>query len=285
MSIILPYKTSYFVSDMDETILPGEYLMDEQIKERIDNSITMSKRTKDTCRRSLGEYLTEQRAEVERLNKFIVSLENDGMMYSNEMIEAKKELAHLENHLIPDHFKCKDIVREEMYPEFSGLINYCKIYISENLYPGIIDLFGIIHRSGIFKMAINSQTNCPQEELAKDLLKRVLNEIEMYYKRFHEQPAFDENGNLNIKRVASDKWLSFVVDHPDMNPSMSIAIENTRNAFERAKLLGFIPTLVRDKCLPGSTIPCEAIVNAYNQFIALYYSDREPIDIKTLIKK
>ncbi len=281
-------RKGYFVSDIDETWIPGEYYMDLQIKERCENSITMSKKTKHICECSMGEYLTELREEQNRLNNKVEDLQNAGLMYSDDMVKLKKDLERLRKQII-EHYKCKDIVREEIFPEFVGLINYTKIYVPENFYPGVLEALWAIHKAGIYPvMAANSQTNSPPEEIAKDYLKSVLPpQMEMFYVRFHEIPYFNPDGTINEKRVASDKWQAFVDKHPDIDFSSSSCVENMPNAYDKAFDLGFKGALVQgEKCLPGSLRPCEAIVHAANEMIALrYHNTKEPIDIKTLIKR
>ena len=281
-------RKAYFVSDVDETWLPGEYYMEEQLKERCANSVTMSKKTKHICECSLREHLAVLRDEERKLNNQVVDLQNAGMMYSEAMVKTKKDLERIRKDII-EHYKCKDIVREEIYPEFVGLINYPQIYVPENFYPGVLEALWAIYKIGIYPvMAANSQTNSPPEEIAKDSLKSALPpRMEMFYRRFHELPYINPDGTKNEKRVASDKWQSFVDTHPDIDFSSSSCVENMPNAYEKALSLGFKGALVQnEQCLPGDPRPCEALVYAANEMIALrYHNIKEPIDIKTLIKR
>lgn len=279
-------KKSYFTTDYDETLLPGEQLMDLQLMDRILNT-RMEKWVRITCEHSTGAYLEELKRQRESLTNAKVRLQNDGEIYTPEWEEIKKELQHLDNVLFPEHYRCKDIVREEIYSEFVGLIDYAKIYVPENLYPGVRATLWAIYNTGIYHvMAGNSQTNSTSEEAAKDFLSGILPPMERFYVRFHEKPYFNPDGTKNTKRIATDKWQAFVDAHPDMNVEMSSVVENSPAAYNSASSLGFKATLVpNERCLAGSHLPCEAYVYAANQMIAMNYPNRERLDAKRLIKQ
>ena len=252
---------SCFATDIDETLIPGEQLMDEQIRERIDNSLNMSERVKTICKHSTAEYLEELKKKRKSLNAYKDVLQNNGEIYTAEFREVKKEIAYLDNYLFPEHYKSKDIVREELEPEFEGLITYSTIYVPENMYPGVIEALWAIYNSGVYDfLAGNSQTNNLNEEVAKDFLKGVLPPIETHYVRFHKLPGRNEDGTINVKREPSDKWQTFIETHPNINVSRSSSVENSPTAHESARRLGFNATLIEEeRCLPDSKAPAYAI--------------------------
>lgn len=283
----IPYNKSYFATDIDETVVPGEQLMDAQINERIANSDRMSKRTKEICKHSTGEHLEELKKARDYFTQNKERLQNDGFIGTPEWKEVMKELSNLDNYLFPQHYRAKDMVREELSPEFEGLIDYRKIYVPENIYPGVKEALWAIYEAGIYDfLAGNSQTNSPNEEVAKDFLKGVLPPIEMFYVRFHGLPYHNADGTINKQRPVTDKWKEFVKAHSDINLDISSSVENTPTAYQRALNAGFKAVLVEEEsCMQGSMLPCKAIVNAANQMIAYRYPNtKQPIDIKGLVK-
>lgn len=287
MTYLPKNNKSYFVTDIDETLLPGEQLMDAQIQERIANSSRMSKRVRDICEHSTEKHLEELKRTRNFLTQNKERLQNAGLIYSTEWYEIMKELNHLDNFLFRRHYKCKDIVREELDPEFEGLIDYGKIYVPENLYPGVKEALWSIYRAGIYDvLAANSQTNSPSEEIAKDFLKGVLPPMEMFYVRFHGVPYRNADRTINKKRPVTDKWSEFVLAHPEINVGISSSVENTPAAYEKAFKAGFNSVLLEDeRCMQGSLLPCKAIVAAANQMITYRYNNtKQSLDIKGLVK-
>ncbi len=294
--LILPFKKRSLILDIDETIIPGEQLMDRQVIEAVSNAgLSMPEDIKKICLHSTWKYLKSLETKLDKLNNEKKRMQNEGVIYGRAWEELMGDIEHVDRVEIPEHYKCKDIVREEQIPEVKGLINYRKIYIPENLYPGIFEILWFIYEERVFDedaLYASSNTNSISEENAKDLffLECGLPPIETFYDRFHKLPHMNADGTINENREPSNKVIDFVEAHPEVDIQTSSWVDNSRYVRQIAKSLGFDVWLVgNERCDPDNPeqriLPCKAFVDAYNQIVAQYYSnEKRSVDVKRFVK-
>ncbi len=293
---ILPFKKRSLIFDIDETIIPGEQLIDRLIIEAVANAgLSMPEDIKKICLHSTWIYLKSLEAQLDKLNNEKKRMQSDGVIRGPVWEDLMSSIEHVDRVEIPEHYRCKDIVREEQMPEVKGLIDYREIYKPENLYPGIFEVLWFIYNERVFDddaFHAASNTNSTSEENAKDLLfaECGLPPIETFYDRFYKIPHKNADGTINENREPSNKVVDFIEEHPEVDIETSSWVDNSGYVRKVAKSLGFDTYLVgNERCDPNDPIqrilPCQAFVDAYNQTVAIYYPDeKRSVDVKQFIK-
>lgn len=186
-------KGHYLILDCDGVIFDSLPLIDEQVK-KIDEIAS-------------DEYGRKLLIAKDRIDREIDYLEDERDTNSKRMqnlLRRRENIIALRR----EHYDHKDIVLEEVYPQFEGLINYDIIYQIENTFPGAVRLIRDISTWGIYeKIIISSQVNTDREINAKkNFFSKYLPMVEFVPVKFHEEPYFDPvTGLKNENRARSIK--------------------------------------------------------------------------------
>lgn len=159
---------------------------------------------------------------------------------SSELRKIKSSILKLSK-LRLTHFDHKDLVLEEVLPEYKNRIDYSKIYTIDNVYPGVIELIKEIWNQGIYdKIFVNSQVNPDSEIEAKvNFFNEYLPMVQFVPVRFHLEPYFDlvtHKKNNNRKRSNKIECFKIMTGIEDL--SNSSFIDDTSGVIEEAKKAG-----------------------------------------------
>ena len=220
-------KKCCLISDFDGVLTDSLPLIDEYVKE-IDYEAS-------------DEYGRKLIAETDSYNAEKHRLEEERNFYSKEMKEIDDKLQELYR-LRLRHYNHKDLVLEEVLPEYRGRIDYSKIYKLENAYPGIIELIHKICEQKIFhQLYVCSSVNVGSEIASKRaFLQEHLPMAKFIPVRFHLEPYYDLcTGQANKNRVPNDKLATLVKYNRDIDIPVSVAIDDTKGVIERGRAIGF----------------------------------------------
>ena len=220
-------KECCIISDFDGVIVNSLPLIDEYVQE-LDYKAS-DKYRKELVDRSNACHLEKQRLEEEQ--KF------DGY----EMDIIVQEIAELQRKR-KDHYDRKNIVLEEVYPEFRNKIDYQKIYQIENAYEDAIEtLIRIWERKIYERMIICTNINSGVEILAKrGFIKEYLPMAQLIPLRFFLDPYYDPlSGLKNLNRVPCDKLKTLTDRDKSINIPSSVAIDDTKGVIDSGNLIGF----------------------------------------------
>ena len=220
-------KKCCLISDYDGVLVDSLPLIDEYVKE-------IDYKASDEYGRKLFER-------TDYLNKEKQRLEEERDIYGKEMQEINTELAELDR-LRSKHYDHKDIILEEVNPEYRGLINYHEIYKIENAYPGVMELINKIWELNIYhQIIVNSNVNVESEIVAKKaLLKEYLPMVKFVPVRFHLDPYYNPiTGLSNKNRVPSNKLAVLIKTVRNIDVINSSVVDDTKGVIEKGIALGF----------------------------------------------
>lgn len=259
----------YLVLDYDGVLVPGEEIYDVLIHDEI-------------CEEASNIYregLITQREKLERIKEEL----DDERSGAKDIEKIKKELEEIDRK-IKHHYIKKDQVLEESMPEYVNRIPYNKIYIKENVFPGLLELIHKFYDMGIYtEIIVNTHVNVDSEIKAK----RILLENEFPPTKFVPVQFYLErrlNNGMGIKRTRSNKVERLLKTLPYMKPYVndSIFVDNTMGVIKQAEALGFKAFFVRkneDEYIIENPvlnpIPYQVILDAGNYTIVETHKDKE----------
>ncbi len=208
----------YLILDCDGVIFDSLPKIEEQIEEILekidggkhDKKELYARCVQDVLFKSRAKYLANLVELKQQLTK-----EEDTMLADRDDKRIKDKDYEIEKHkkLITNHFLCKDYVLEEICPAFYKLIDYYKIYIMENTFPGVIDYIRFISHLNIFdRISILTQYNTEEEKSAKEkFFKKYLPMVDLIFVPFHPLLRFDDEKKIvNEDRERSNKMIYYV---------------------------------------------------------------------------
>lgn len=249
------------VYDYDGVLVDGEHLMDLQIIENCKGREEAKEATN-----IYAESIFKRQLELTQIKQ---QLEQERNVYGSEMLEIIKELADLERK-IKRHFELKDQVLEETEEKYANIIDYDKIYVKENIYPGVLEALWEIYDKGIYvKLLNNTHVNKERESVAKErLLKAEFPPMEFVPILFHIFPYRDMEGPNN-NRQPSDKVLRMTRNNRYINPLVSTYVDNSKSVIRLANKLGY-----RTYFVDKNDNPRDIIVDAANDTIDIVHGGK-----------
>lgn len=206
----------------------------------------------------LNDLASKLQSEIDQLN---MERPND-----SELKKSKERERQAVKELINDHFYAKDMVLEEVLPEYKDRIDYFKIYQKENLFPGILDRLNEIIGMKIFDdVYIVSHYNSENERMAKEqFFEANIPGIKVMLMKFHKEPFSlnAEDKEKNKKRERTNKILEFTNLTGIDDFSMTSFIDDSCSIVEEAEYLGVKNCYFKDKMKETGIYLEDAIENA-----------------------
>ena len=259
----------YLVLDYDGVLVPAEEIYDVLVHDEICEEASNIYR----------EELLTRKKELEKIQEELID-ERSGAKSLNEI---KKELDDIKNKMSYHYFK-KDQVLEESLPEYVNRIPYDKIYIVENIFPGVLELIHKLYDMGIYtEIIVNTHVNVDSEIKAK----RILLETAFPPTKFIPVQFYLErrlNNGMGIKRTRSNKVARLLKALPYIKSatSNSVFVDNTLSVLDQAEKFKFKCFFVRkneDKIVIENPvinpIPYEIILEAGNYTIVEVQKQKE----------
>ena len=210
--------------DCDGVIFDSNRLIDEQVQK-------IYYCASDKYCTYLNDLAARLQNEIDQLN---MERPND-----SELKKSKEREKEAVKELISDHFYAKDMVLEEVLPEYKNRIDYFKIYQKENLYPGVLEKLYEIIGMGIFDdMYIVSHYNSENERRAKEtFFEAYLPGVKVLLMKFHKEPFIygAENKKENKKRERTNKILEFRDLTGEEDFSMTSFVDDSLSIIEEAE--------------------------------------------------
>ena len=198
------------------------------------------------------------------MKRRVLCLDCDGVIF--DVVNMMKSIISRLNYICSDEFKTKvidrlyqnnelelynrysiiqkitrDEVLEEVNDLYKGKIDYNKIYVIENTYPGVIELIKKIYDSGYFdKIYITTHVNSEKEIIAKKkFFAKYLPMVEVRCYYFHEMPYDHNKDNYfqNANRTRSNKPKLFFEDTHE-NPKFTHFVDDSEVICNEARALG-----------------------------------------------
>ena len=191
----------------------------------------------------LNDLSSKLQSEIDQLN---MERPND-----SELKKSKERERQAVKGLIKDHFYAKDMVLEEVLPEYQNRIDYYKIYQKNNLFPNILERIDEIIRMGIFgDVYVVSHYNSENERLAKEsFFETYLPSVKVLPMKFHKEPFSNrsEDREKNKKRERTNKILEFAKLTGTDDFSMTSFIDDSLSIVEEAEKFGIKHCFYKDK--------------------------------------
>lgn len=198
----------------------------------------------------LNDLSSKIKNEIDQLN---MERAND-----SELKKSKEREQQAVKELINDHFYAKDMVLEEVLPEYQNRIDYFKIYQKENLFPGILEQLDEIIGMNVFDdVYIVSHYNSENERKAKEsFFETNLPKVKVLPIKFHKEPFSlkEEDEGKNRKRERANKLLEFVNLTGIKDFSMTSFIDDSLSIIEEAEHFGVKHCFYKDKVTSTSTL-------------------------------
>ena len=222
--------------DCDGVILDSNRLIDEQVEKveyrASDKYCDILNNFSEKCHRQL------HRLEIER------STNEEDEKRLNSTIEKIRMLRR-------EHFYFKDMVLEEVYPEYQNRIDYRPIYQLHNAYPGVVEKIKELSNMDLFDdIYVVSHYNSNNEALAKlDFFSRNLPKIKVILMKFHKEPFSlePEDEEKNKKRERTNKILEFSKMTGITDFSMTSFFDDSLSICEEAKRQGVAHCVCKDE--------------------------------------
>ena len=215
------------ISDFDGVLVDSLPLIDEYVKQ-------IDYRASDEYRSKLIKRSNECNEEKQRL-------EEEQKFYGKEMYKIKQELLELEKKRL-EHYDRKNIVLEEVYPEYRNRIGYNEIYQIENAYEGVIELLTKIWEKRVYeRLIVCTNVNTGVEIQSKRaFIKKYLPMAQFVPLRFFLDPYFDPfTGLKNLNRIPCDKLAVLTNRDKKIDIAKSIVVDDTKGVIESGNALGF----------------------------------------------
>lgn len=187
-------------------------------------------------------YLQKNNKEIRDLSEELRQLKYERVSITNRRREEiERRIAELER-LNDEHFEYKDLVLEEVFDKYKGLIGYSNIYLLKNMFEGVIETIWTIYQSGIFERIIGaSHCNVESEANAKiEACGKHLPMMEVIPIPFHIEPFFDPLTGQKLKRERTNKieYLQKVLGLSDEDLSRVVFVDDTISIINEAMELG-----------------------------------------------
>ena len=214
------------VSDFDGVLVNSLPLIDEYVK-RIDYKAS------DEYRKIL----------VDRSNQLHIlkqQLEEEQKFNSNEYRAVIEEIEELRRKRY-EHYDRKNVVLEEVYPEYRNRIDYNAIYQLENAYDGVIETLIRIKNEKIYdKIIVCSSVNTSVEILYKrKFINKYLENAYFLPVHFFSLPYEDPETNMkNVGRIPADKLVA-LTEHYFIDIPKSVVVDDTKGVIDSGLKLGF----------------------------------------------
>ncbi len=220
-------KDCCLVSDFDGVIVNSLPLIDEDVK-KLDYIAS-------------DEYKRILIAESNACHLRKQQLEEEQKFYGYEMEEVKRKIAELQRKR-KEHYDHKNIVLEEVDPQFRNKIGYGRIYQLENAYEGAIETLTEIWERQVYeRIIVCSNINSGVEIQSKRaFLQKYLPMVQFVPLRFFIDPYYDPDTNeKNEDRQPCDKLAVLTSRDLKIDIPRSSAVDDTPGVIESGLALGF----------------------------------------------
>ena len=245
----------YLILDCDGVIFKSPALIDEQVKK--------------IKYEASDEYYQELIDASERLNERLNEWEQERSNDEEEKQSIDRKLAEIAR-LRQEHWDYKDQVLEEVFEKYKNLIDYNRIFVSENTYEGVISLINYIWASKVFDdIIILSHVNTQTEIDAKErYFHTYLPMVKTVFPKFHEDSYFypETMEKRKEKRPRTNKieYLKKLYNIDDL--SESIFIDDTEGIIKEAAKADVGHCYHRDKNMNSAMV----ILRAFEDFCAIH---------------